>query len=335
MDDKNQIKCPCCYSEDYYTQYTVDADVAARELSSSDDEGIISRIEEIIHSTWEKSTANWNLCRACGNGFAEPFVAIDAEYYTITYTGEVFYTPWKWEYEQVYRLIQSFHNMDSQLLEIGAGNGAFVGRMSESLLEKQNILCTEYSEYGINEISSRGIRCEPKNIFELKTGENLNRFDYICMFQVFEHMDDLDEVFQTINRLSKPGSNLFIAVPSHKHREFYSSHGKNLDFPPGHISCFTPKSITKLSGRHGWKLVSNDYQRTRKRFQTYTFLTDRLGRHEKLDKKLSNLSNDFIRRIITNFILAMISIFNVRALLKLNLGRYGVAQLFHLQRELK
>jgi SAM-dependent methyltransferase len=332
MARENVIKCPCCYSGDYYKQYKVHVEEAANELSSSDENQIIDRITEIIRNLWGQDYANWNICRNCGNGFANPFIAFNSEYYTITYSSDIFYTPWKWEYEKVYHFIKRFYNKSLHLLEIGAGNGTFVTKISEELIDKNNILTTEYSDFGINEIVAKGISCIPKNIFELNTEENRNRFDIICMFQVFEHMDRLDDVFETINRISKRGSDLFIAVPSHKHREFYFSLGKSLDFPPGHISCFSPTGMSIISERHGWGLIGNFYQPTRKRFQTYQLLTEWLSRHEKLEKKLHELGPKLIRKTMINITLTLVGLGKIRDLLRLNLGRYGVSHLFWLKK---
>ena len=328
----NVIKCPCCYSGDYYTQYKVDVDKAAIELSSSDEKQIVDRIAEIIRNLWGRDYAKWNICRNCGNGFADPFKAFDSEYYTIAYTTDVFYTPWKWEYEKVYRIIKRLNSKSLHLLEIGAGNGTFVTKISEELIDRKNILTTEYSDFGINEIISKGISCTPKSILELNIEGNRNRFDIVCMFQVFEHMDRLDDVFENINRISKQGSDLFIAVPSHKQREFYFSLGKSLDFPPGHISCFSPTSMNIISERHGWKLFSNFYQPTRKRFQTYQLLTEWLGRHVKLEKKLHELGPNIVRRIIIHIVLTIVGMCKLGVLLRLNLGRYGVSHLFWLKK---
>ena len=312
--------------------YKVHVEKAANELSSSDENQIIEKIAGIIRKLWWGDYASWNICRNCGNGFANPFIAFNSEYYTITYTSDVFYTPWKWEYEKVYHYIKKLSKKNLHLLEIGAGNGTFVTRISEELIDKNNILATEYSDFGINEIVAKGISCIPKNIFELDTNDNRNRFNIICMFQVFEHLDRLDDVFETLNQISKPGSDLFIAVPSHKHREFYFSLGKNLDFPPGHISCFSPAGMRIISDRYGWGLVGNFYQPTRKRSQTYQLLTELLGRHEKLEKKLHKLHPELFRGILINVTLVIVGLCNIKVLLKLNLGKYGVSHLFWLKK---
>jgi 2-polyprenyl-3-methyl-5-hydroxy-6-metoxy-1,4-benzoquinol methylase len=42
-------------------------------------------------------------------------------------------------------------------------------------------------------------------------------FDVACMFQILEHMDRLESVFQALYRLTKTGSGVFIAVPNSMH----------------------------------------------------------------------------------------------------------------------
>jgi hypothetical protein len=330
MQPENQPYCPCCKSEKTIVKYEVDVTQAAYELASTDDEIIIGRLKEIIHDIWRNNTATWHICQDCGFGFANPFIACNAEYYKITYTDQRFYTSWKWEYEVALKLIKQLVGKESQLLEIGAGQGAFLSRISEKLIPRENILCTEYAEYGSNFIKSLGIECKSEDIFDLVTEKNIKRFGFICMFQVFEHLDKLDDTFEVFNKLASRDCNLFIAVPSDRHRRFYYSIGEFLDYPPGHLGCYTPQGIGILAQRHGWELHRNFYQPTKKRFQLFSLLYGQYTNHTKLVEIFDAFRPTLLKKGFKSILFIFLALMYLNKVMRLLLFNYGVSQFFWL-----
>ena len=153
---------------------------------------------------------------------------------------------------------------DPNVLEIGAGQGSFIEKISERLIKKENIVCTEFSKYGREKISKLGVKCFGDDIRDIKVEKFAKYFDYIFMFQVLEHMDDLDRLFKTLVSMIKKGGSLVIAVPNDKWIEFNEINGAQLDMPPNHIGRWTKSSFKYLAEK-------NDFFMKKHRFEPFNF----------------------------------------------------------------
>jgi 2-polyprenyl-3-methyl-5-hydroxy-6-metoxy-1,4-benzoquinol methylase len=114
----------------------------------------------------------------------------------------------------------------------------------------ENITTTEYSDYGRSRIESLGMKCLPQDVRELQEGT----FDAICMFQVLEHLDGLDGLFEKLTASLNPGGSLFLAVPNDRRIEFNETNGALLDMPPNHIGRWNQMAFTKIAQRSGLQL---------------------------------------------------------------------------------
>jgi len=140
------------------------------------------------------------------------------------------------------------------LLELGSGDGAFVRRLVNAGLPRQNIVCTEYSPHGCEKIAALGIRCLAEDIRAVEPARFPEPFDTICMFQVLEHLDKLDELFRALHRLMRPRGSVFLAVPNFRRIEFNEAHGALLDMPPNHIGRWNRRCFEKLAAAHGFQM---------------------------------------------------------------------------------
>lgn len=150
------IECPICKSNIGKLLYTVNADEAAQHFVLKEVDFERNRaLAKHIGFLWKQDTCDVVSCDGCGFIFSKPYVGGDADFYTLAYqrTG---YPKWKWEYQQTLETITNIASkngqIDLRLLEIGAGDGAFVKRISPAIVPKENILCLEYSEYGCKQI---------------------------------------------------------------------------------------------------------------------------------------------------------------------------------------
>ena len=313
--------------------YFIDAGDAALELASVKDEASLFHLREVIGKIWQADKVAWYDCLACGTSFAWPFLACTVEYYNLTYYGELFYPDWKWDYEITFRQLSSMYQAGSRLLEVGAGNGAFIRRLIGTLIKPENILCTEFSGYGIEQIRSYGVQCLPVNLHELATADYREKFGIICMFQVLEHMESLDEVFETLRYLAAPGASLFIVVPNNRIRNFYDSIGEHLDWPPGHITRFSPKGLKLLAERHDWFLREHRYQSTGIPSQTLLFLDERFQKLRKVKSFVSGISLKPVRKLVYWTCLSLIALRHVGQVARLNAPSNGTSQWFWLVRK--
>lgn len=142
------------------------------------------------------------------------------------------------------------------MIEIGAGAGEFVRRMcDEGWTTPDQLLCTELSDESISRIRKRGIQCLKCGVLDLKQKAYEHRFEALCMFQVLEHMDNIEEVFHVLEWISAPHARLFIGVPNAVQRVYYDGLGIREDVPPIHLTRWNRKSLELIGSRTGWILA--------------------------------------------------------------------------------
>lgn len=243
--------CPVCRGEQGKRLWRVDSDAAARHfLVPSALPDAFTALVKHIEQLWRSRSCDIVQCDGCSFVYSYPYVAGDKRFYDLAYqrTG---YPVWKWEFQIALERIVSASSPHFRVLEIGAGNGAFVRRLTESgAVRPENITTTEYSDYGRSRIESLGIKCLPKDVRELQEGT----FDAICMFQVLEHLDGLDGLFEKLTASLNPGGSLFLAVPNDRRIEFNETNGALLDMPPNHIGRWNRKAFTRIAERSGLRL---------------------------------------------------------------------------------
>lgn len=254
------VNCPVCGFDGGELLYSVTAAEAAqhyvlKEVNPERNQ----QLEAHIAKLWGQQTCDSIRCGSCGFGYANPYVAGDSIFYSLAYERSS-YPAWKWEYAQTKTVIAKIASQTRpdtlRLLEIGAGNGAFVRKIAPELVAKENVLCLEYSDYGQKQILDYGVECRREDVRALDPSLS-GKFNLICMFQVLEHMDKLDELFKKLNFLTTEGAHLFIAVPNPKRIQFNETTGSLLDLPPNHIGRWNRSGFEWMGSAHGWQLVEH------------------------------------------------------------------------------
>lgn len=322
--------CPICSSSNYRILYEVTIKMGIEHLGVNPMSERGKILESIIEELWGGGVCNFVQCENCSFVYAHPFIAGTNEFYSLAYQNSGFYYDWKWEYQITYNDIvtlineSSLHNIN--LLEVGAGNGAFVKRISPVLIPKDKVMCTEFSDYGRREILKYGISCISDDLKNLDVDEFSDKFNIICMFQVLEHMDQIDEVFKSLNRISKSEARLYIAVPNNKHREFYDKHRSYFDIPPTHISRWNIDSFKEAGERFGWIVLKNAYQPQKIFEKLRTFMFNRYHHYEKISGRIDKINTPGFNKLLklTTFTLFLIKYFN--SSMKLIFGDFGVVQ---------
>jgi hypothetical protein len=81
-------------------------------------------------------------------------------------------------------------------------------------------------------------------------------YDAITLWDTLEHIGDLSEFSNTVNRLLKPGGYWFFSTPNTNSFEWTVMGTEHVQIlPPGHINLFNPKSAECLLKRHGFEVV--------------------------------------------------------------------------------
>jgi len=297
-----QRNCPVCFSGSAYILWTVSSRQAAQHfvLKEADKEKFLE-LAEHIKGLWGQDSCEVVLCDNCGFCYSNPYLAGDKLFYTLAHSRSN-YPAWKWEYQKTYEVLAKSSKPQYRLLEIGAGDGAFAQRIAQDLISKENILCTEFSEYGRQRIQQRGIRCLSEDIRDLSGNNFEGQYDIICMFQVLEHMDQLDILFQKLNHLTRPGGRLFISVPNSKRIQFNELNGALVDMPPNHIGRWNKRCLEEIARRSGFQVVEHEVEKLNfitaaKAFLTYFFLQN-AKRAGSLANRICAIKNPRLRKFM-------------------------------------
>jgi SAM-dependent methyltransferase len=328
-----KAKCPICCTDAAHLLWDVDSKKAAQHFILKEKSPNRSADLSLhIGNLWGQNTCEIVQCDRCGFCFSNPYVAGDERFYSLAYVRSS-YPKWKWEFQVTYDVLSKKLCSNAKLIEIGAGDGAFIKRIMENILPKENILCTEFSEYGRNQIEKFGVSCLSEDVRYLSSAELEGSTDVICMFQVLEHMDKLDVLFQKLNWLLKRKGSLFIAVPNQNRIEFNELNGALLDMPPNHIGRWNKRCFEEIGRRYGfyiedYKIENYSFASMANQFVKYRFLRNS-QRSGTFSNKIQKIRNRYLLKMVQvigfmiNFIAAL------PVLTKMN-SKLGNSQWVHL-----
>ena len=327
----DEIRCPVCSSIHTKRLFILHAD-AAGSMVIPDNPGQSMLISREIASLWQTANGEFYRCSNCRFGFARPFKAGNEKIYSALYYKDFSYPASKWEYERALAILRELGvSTGSILLELGAGNGTFLEKVSDIIHNRDHIYSTEYSGAGMEEIQRKGFRCFNKSISELPD-EKLPPFDIICMFQVLEHMDNLDLVFQMLNRLGRPDAHLIVAVPNGILRSFYDKWGVHLDIPPIHVGRFTPDTFFFLGQKYGWDLLEASFEPQTYWFKVKKFIFDRYAR-QSVAKRAEASGKKTVKVLSRYVIVLLLCLRFLPVLIYLLFPDTGTSLLVHFQKQ--
>ncbi|MCU0534009.1 MAG: class I SAM-dependent methyltransferase [Hydrococcus sp. Prado102] len=254
--------CPICNSKSAKILWSVDSSQAAQHYVTKEaDTQRFLNLAAHIKELWKQNTCDIVQCDDCGFCYSNPYIAGDDKFYTLAYERS-HYPTWKWEHQLTYEALLHEDSKNFKLLEIGAGDGAFVKGIAPNLTSLENVVCTEFSDYGKEQIQNYGIKCLSEDIREVKAEVFKEYFDVVCMYQVIEHMDRLDTLFESLNWLTKPHAKLFVSVPNPKHVEFSELNGGLMDMPPNHIGRWNKECFERIGKHWDWQVDRFEIEKT-------------------------------------------------------------------------
>lgn len=227
--------------------------------------------------------------------FYYPFhIAGDGTFYDQLQKQTWYYSDWKWEYQVAY---EAFQNAGS-LLEIGCGKGSFLKNM-----QSKGITCIglELSEDAIKTGKKEGLDIR-NELIEQHVEENEERYDYVCAFQLLEHVSAVHSLLQASLQVLKKGGLLLVAVPNNNALFFkYKGHKINhldhlyqatrlLNLPPHHMGLWNKKSLENLSKVYPLRLdnIITEPMNEHRKLLNKSILINRMGIAGKVLNKIGS-----------------------------------------------
>ena len=338
---KSKIKsggcvCPLCGNSEIVNIQKFQSKDCLNHLGIDSNNQNYQVIKNKIEILWNQSFSSFLKCNNCYLNFAFPFISGDSEFYNLVYDKGTNYPVWKWDFEITYKILSNMNvwndSSDCTLLEIGAGDGSFIKRISDGLIISKNIVTTEYSEFGREKIKELGILSLPMKLTELLNEKYLESFDYICMFQVLEHLDNLDDVFNSLYKLMKKNAHLFISVPNNFHRIQFEKLGIAEDIPPIHISRWNIDSFKFVGQKYGLEIIDHQIQHSFYLSNALKYISLQY-RKTKVSRYLREKGFGRVSKIVTLSMYTFLVIRNIKQIVSLSLNKnMGVSQWVHFKK---
>lgn len=135
-----------------------------------------------------------------------------------------------------------------QILNVGAATG----RSSEMLEPFGQIQSIEYDEPSYRFcLDLLKMKIDQGSITELPYPDNA--FDFVCAFDVVEHVEDHQKAISELFRVCKPGGKIFITVPA------FMSLWSNHDVVNHHFRRYRKHQLLNLFSPNGGRLIRTSY----------------------------------------------------------------------------
>lgn len=153
----------------------------------------------------------------------------------------------QWNHKQAVKYLnRKFPSGKAAILDIGCFNGFFVRKLLNSGYDAIGIdFNSKALNFGKCNFDLEG-RISNKTVQELLVEGA--QFDVVTLFEVIEHLEDFSSVLSDARKLLKPDGLLILSTPNSR-----MCWRPDLDFPPHHLSRFTPEALVSCVSRLGFK----------------------------------------------------------------------------------
>ncbi len=244
--------CPACLLPDAQLFETLDTAALARRWGALQmhGEAASAEIERFVIEDIGSPTVEIYRCASCGLEFASPMRTWSASHY-----------PHEehrlgWDHEQALRELAEMP--PSRVLDVGCADGQFLARAAAL---GHTVTGVDFSPDDIQTCRSRGFEAYVADLSRRNALVDSNRrFDVITLFQVIEHLEAPDLVFEQLGNLAAPGASLMLGCPSARRYTRAFVHGDSAgssdfwDSPPQHSLRWTPAALEAFTARHGWSV---------------------------------------------------------------------------------
>lgn len=191
-------------------------------------------------------------CSDTGYRFFYPFeIAGDDSFYEDLEKFSWYYMPWKWEHENSLKYLKP----GMKVLEVGSANGDYLAHLQDKLV--MDVVGLELNKSAAKKSNDRGIHTYVESV-EHFAERFSGSLDFVCSFQVVEHISNIHSFIQSQIKLLKQGGILLISVPNN--RGFLKDDNNILNIPPHHMGMWTEDSLKKLGEYFDLELIAVDYE---------------------------------------------------------------------------
>ncbi len=195
-------------------------------------------------------------CPRCGLEFADPPRSWSAANYPPEEYGIA------WDHLRALSLLRA-EPAPLRLLEIGCADGKFLERAAALGHRATGI---DFSRAAVEAARARGLDAHVADVREVRAFAGPEPFGCIALFQVIEHLEAPDDVFDAISAVAAPGARLLVGCPADRRYTRRVDHPDRIgrsdfwDYPPQHVLRWTPDALRIFLGRHGWRVQFTEYE---------------------------------------------------------------------------
>lgn len=243
-------RCPACRAEGPERGAAVSAERIAAAWARQDAFRGVGRAEVArrVRAELGGEGAAFLRCRRCGVERAEPARTWSAAHYPPESYGVA------WDHLRALERLE--REPPLRLLEVGCAEGAFLARAEAAGHRATGI---DFSHAAVGRARAAGLDAHAADVAEAGRFAAAEPFGAVAMFQVIEHLEEPDAVFEALSAAVSPGALLFAGCPAPGRYTRRLPHPDRLgdsdfwDWPPQHVLRWTPEGVRIFLGRHGWR----------------------------------------------------------------------------------
>lgn len=315
--------CPLCFCNNATQIWKASvSEQASHFLSPLVNRDKYEKLKDHICSLQNSSFVSLNKCSECNFIYSSPHFAGDKKFYDLIFSNTNKYPQNRWEFIKSVEIIKKSKFTKPKILEIGSGDGAFIRKLvKRRITTKKSITAIEYSKYGKSKIKKLGIDCLSVDVKNNKNKLPYKEYDFICLFQVLEHLDDIHKLVERLKNLLSINGEILISVPNDKIIEFNELNGALLDMPPNHIGRWSKKTFIKYCDINNINLIEHKVEpfslkRFLIMFYSYRFLK-KSQKQNSIAAYIKYKSNKNLVAIFTIIFIISDFLFSPKVLLKI------------------
>jgi SAM-dependent methyltransferase len=170
----------------------------------------------------------------------------DSEFYSSLQQSKNYYPTNRFEYAEALKYIKQ----TDEVLEIGAGDGFFLKILKDKNIVSQGL---EINNCAIKNAKSQGLNVSDLRVEDLITAQK--KFDVIVLFQVIEHIYDINAFIKSVLKCLKKEGILIVSVPNNDGFMLTTIRFNKYNLPPHHMGLWTERSLKYIAEIFNLKFI--------------------------------------------------------------------------------